>query len=191
MGKAVSPEAKRGAKNASGSKLYDQPHEGLDWLRVRNVSADRISFDPPRGMGGPNLVLAPWVETVVPKEFWQNNVILKKRFEDGTLVGEWVDAYAEPRPLPSVDNAPPDARPEKAKDKHYAWQIAMDLDMERAIKHVQAEVIDQGTKQPDKRVLNERMKPILNLVLWLEPQVQNRKPVITAAKERLSEIKAL
>lgn len=174
-----------------GPSLFSAPPAGKEYLRLRNASEGIMSIDPPRGVGGPNLVLHPWMEAVVPTSFWQNNHTIKHGVDDGTLEIEWVDARSEPRRLPSMDDAPAEAQPEKGRHKQFAWQIVTHTDPRVCIEMINATVMNFGTHKPDKQFYVTHFEPLLNLVLWLEPQIQNRPQIITAAEKRLREIKAM
>lgn len=165
----------------------DQIAEGMA-LRVRNITAQVLVFSSQNGQ--PAIVLNPQHETVAPSD-WAKNRSLRKAYAAKQIQVEVVEPTYEPRSVPSVDKAPDEARPVQGYDRVYAQNVVLCTNVEEALTWVNVTVRELDTQTVDVRFMKQRFLPILNYVKWAEPQLQNRKEVLTAARKRIDEIRAM
>lgn len=170
-------------------QVLDEPHEGKTRLAVRNISST-VQVIPAQlnGVAMPDLVLNLWAEQIVPAE-WVQSGVLRRALMRGNVVGKWVDnLYLSPR-IPMVEEAPAEVLPENFRERAFALDIVTS-DTSNALELID-EKVELTPGRPNVKYLKENFTRVLEWVKWAEPQVQNRARVITAANNRIREIKAL
>lgn len=156
-------------------------------LRVKNVTGQPMVF---RGINADDLVLGPFREKIVAAGPWVKNRFLRDALAKFQVVISVADEYDSPKELPNLDDAPVEAQCETAFDRNYAWHaLTTDNESETIEMLNELSTLEDGTVNIN--FMKTRMKKILHCVQWAEPQVQNRKRVLAAIKERLDYIRAL
>lgn len=168
--------------------LLDEKPEGLTHLRLRNPTTR--TFEIGGGVAG-DLHLPPQAELSVDGTKWMRNRALRALVSEGELQAEWVDDLFTPRNLPSLEEAPDDARPDNPIDRMYAQEICLKTDTQKVLELIKVKILVYGSNEPNVQFYKTRMLPILKLAQWLEPQVQNRAPVIKALESQIQFIRSL
>ena len=180
-----------------GVKLMDAPPpDSQTHLRVANIAHTMLAVPENRNSEGASIFLVAWEEDILPAKAWTKDRNLRKCVEDGKLAVGWAYETDSPRRLPSLDEAPEECRAingaaHKEFDQTYALSICLQSDLKKSLDDLNVTVISEDTQRVDARFMKERFDPLLRMVKWLEPQIQNRKPVLAAVGKRLSEIRAL
>lgn len=169
------------------SELDATPEGELKGLRVRNISANALVI---AGNGQYDMALGPFEETIVAAQDWRQNRFFREIVAQKKVQLALADVYDSPRQLPNLDAAPENALPEKAFDRSYVRHILITTDENEALEMLREEPVSEGGVI-DEKFLKGRMTRILRCVEWAEPQVQNRKKILAAAKEQISKIRAL
>ena len=139
--------------------------------------------------GAADVVVGPLAESVL-EPAWLKNLILRRLITSGVLVAEWVTEYYEAKVFPIITDAPEGALPDLDYDREYARQIAL-LPQEQALASIAVTARQEGTGETDGSFMKTRFMKILKCAEWLEKQVQGRKPVLAALKDRMSVIREM
>ena len=161
------------------------PESDLKGLRIRNVSQNIIVMQE----GSEGLSLAPFEEQIVDAKKWRVNRPMREKVARGDFLVSVADIYDSPRSVPSMDSAPIDSLPETTYDRNYTRTILI-VPEEEAIDMINDESVMEGG-EVNVRFMKGRMLKILRGVEWAEPQVQNRKKVLQAVKEHISQIREM
>lgn len=159
----------------------------LKGLRVRNISPNAVAVDGKREGAG-EIVLAPHEETIVGAQQWRAVRFFREAVTGGKLEIAVADVYDTPRQLPNLDAAPEPT--ETIYDKNYAQHILTTNDENEALDMVREQSFNEDTTL-NVRFMKTRKHKILKVVEWAEPQLQNRKRVLTAVREELGKIRDL
>lgn len=179
---------------ATKSSIPEYPGEG-NLLCVRNVTAETLGFvaakfRPLDDFFPTEFVLNPHQEILLSPG-WEKQGRLQNAVEAGKLRATWVASDYVPSSVPTPSEAPEDAQPEDPRDRAYAMNIITVTDEKTVLGLVQARVDDPQTGELDTRFYKTRMLRILKFVRWAEPQVQNRRNILRAVKERIGEIQEM
>lgn len=121
---------------------------------------------------------------------WLKNPILRRLITSGVIAAEWVSEYHEAKVFPVITDAPEGALPDLDYDREYARQIAL-LPQEQSLASIAVTARQEGTGETDGSFMKTRFMKILKCAEWLEKQVQGRKPVLAAIKDRMSVIREM
>lgn len=169
---------------------FDKPPAGASYFRVRNITNQIVAI-PAVPASDLDLFLTPHQEVSIPSDQWVRNRNLRNMHRLKHIELKWVDDLFTPRVLPVVTDAPIEFMPDSALDQNFAMQIAIETDLKTTLKNVNYDVQSGDTHETDVSFMKTRMHKILRTAEWLEKQVQNRKPVLDALKDRIAWIRSL
>lgn len=172
------------------------PPEGKTHLRVRNVANHMLVVPANRYSEGQHIFLVAWEEDILALAAWGKDRYLRQLIEAKQLAVGWATEAELPLKLPNLDSAPDDTRStedliHREYDRTYALGICLNPDTKTALEQLRVDVIDEDTQRRNVRFMRGRMDPILRLVKWLEPQIQNRRPILAAVDKRLADIRVM